>query len=341
MATTGATVPPVAPLLGYGGVYTSRVVRGDAPQWGGYAEAANHVLGRGVQIIPASLLTLQLSTTPEDLYFYVAPNPQATTRLWTMVYEVKGGGAGAVVFDDGTNTTTTSHGAVGTFKQFHVDTNGTFGGGAESELVVSVSQAGGSAGTVELQSISCVEIPRPDLGVGSDNFGTVLSTLGRGRPVGGAYTTGKGAISVATAAQIAETRFWRAGLFQFARGTTYRLSTTAGALADVFLAPPVLLGTKQYTTSTTRTLSVYARCAAGAGTTGEVVFTMTSGATLTLTITSAMSPGWLSGTLAVDCEDLSVADGRRSTRDDKCSIQWRRTGGANAVYLESISIING
>ena len=54
-----------------------------------------------------------------------------------------------------------------------------------------------------------------------------------------------------------------------------------------------------------------------------------------------MAAAWLSGDLDVDCEDLSVSDGRRSARYDKCTIEFYRVSGANSVYVESISIGNG
>ena len=212
---------------------------------------------------------------------------------------------------------------------------------SETAIAPTWALAASPTGVPVLLHVACYEIPRTELALDANEYGVDLTSCYAGRPI--YTTTGKGIGAVSTAVQQAQTVAQRAGAFHFARDTGEALSTTAAAYTPVFLADsvPVHLGRKLYTTSTVRTLQVRAYCRAGATTVGKLRFTMTSGDSVVLDITSGMAAAWLTGELDVDCEDLSVSDGRRSARDDKCTIDWYRVSGANSVYIESISIGNG
>lgn len=345
MAVTGATVPTVAPVLVRDGVYTARPVRGGQVQIGGLGLVANHLHGRGNVLIPHTRTRSQFTKNGEiTLRFKAWPSYACRRRLWVHIYErAVTTEITSVRFTDpsgGTHTNVIPAGAAGTlFTHEAIEDVGT-PSASETELAPKYAETS-NVSAPYLHSVACFELPRTDLVLDANEYGVRLDTLNPGAVV--YTTTGIGIGAIATALDAADSVAQRAGLFQFARGDNNYLSTTSGSLTPVFLsgAVPVLLGRKQYRTSTTKTVKVRARASAGAATTGEIVFTMTSGATLTLTITSGMAAAWLSGDLAVDCDDLSVTDGRRSSRDDKCVIEWRVTGGANPISLQSIHIGNG
>lgn len=344
MAETGAFVPLGAPLLSRRGIYSTRVVRGGAVQWGGFADASNHLAGRGCALIPHAMSGQDLTVgADETLKFWVWPRYAARRRLWVSTYINRASAVtGArVTFTDPNSGQSNADvsGIAGTrVVHQHVEDVGTPSATA-GQLAPKWHLDSGASKAVTLLSVSCFELPRPDLVLDTNEYGVERDTLESGRPI--FKGTGRGVGAVATAVQALDAVAARNGIFHFARDTSAQLSTTAGAWTPVFLSPPVGLGRKRYTTSTTATVSVYARCSSGAGTTGDLRFTMASGATLTLSITSAMSSSWLNGSLAIDCEDLTVADGRRSSRYDTCTVEWQRTAGANAINLESISIGNG
>lgn len=344
--TTGALVPIAPLLLGHGGVYSAKPVRGGASQWAAYAQYANHLLGRGGALIPHAMVAQTLTGgATETLRFKVFPRYACRRRLWFSTYQgaSKAAVAGTVTFTDpsaGTSVARFSIAANGSYVHVHVE-DVAAPSASETAIAPTWALAASPTGVPVLLHVACYEIPRTELALDANEYGVDLTSCYAGRPI--YTTTGKGIGAVSTAVQQAQTVAQRAGAFHFARDTGEALSTTAAAYTPVFLADsvPVHLGRKLYTTSTVRTLQVRAYCRAGATTVGKLRFTMTSGDSVVLDITSGMAAAWLTGELDVDCEDLSVSDGRRSARDDKCTIDWYRVSGANSVYIESISIGNG
>ena len=313
---------------------------------GGMALAANHLLGRGGTLIPHTMVVQPLAAgATKTLRFKIWPRYACRRRLWISTYRTKGTAAGcAVTFTDpsaGTSVYTFGTGSAGGhFIHRHVEDVAT-PAASETAVAPTWALAGAASGSPELLYVACYELPRPDLALDTNEYGTNVDSLRANAPI--YSTTGTGPQGVAVGVQQAATVAQRAGLFQWARDTGTAASSTAAAYEPVFLTDsvPVFLGRKFWTTSTTTTLQVRAYCRAGATTVGKLRFTMTSGDVLTLDITSGMSAAWLSGDLDVDCEDQSVSDGRRSARYDKCTIDWYRVSGANSIYVESISIGNG
>ena len=344
MADTGATVPLAAPLLDRTGIYSGKPVRGGGAQWGGFALAANHLLGRGGVLIPVSLCNATLDrNATTTLRFRIFPRYACRRRLWVSVYRAAVSSNVGIRFTDpsaGTSDLVISPTSTATrFTHLHVE-DVAAPSASETAIAPTWTELNDKVDPV-LESVACFELPRTDLTLDANEYGVDVGSCDPGRIV--YVATGKGVGAVSTAVQQADTIAQRAGLFHWAVGTNYAKSSTAAAYENVFLADsvPVFLGRKQYATSTVKKLQVRAYCRAGATTVGKVRFTMTSGASVVLDITSGMAAAWLSGDLDVDCEDLSVSDGRRSARYDKCTIEFYRVSGANSVYVESISIGNG
>lgn len=332
-----AIVPYVPRLIPTEGVSIGKPVRAD--RWDAIAATANHALGRGRVLIPDSALDAPLVQGPNALRFYVFPAYQATHRVWECVLTVTGStGFCDVTFTDPSGgASRILLGAAGDYHLMRVEEI-TSRGSSEVELAVDFTVAVASTKNATVQSIKCWEVPRPSLALDANDHGTDLATLiptapiydAQGVSAGGTYDASTNAWATAA----------RAGLFQFAR-VTPGLTVTSGTYVAMFAAPVPLLGRKFRRTSTTKTATAWLRVSSGAGTAGDFRLTMTNGYTHTFTVGAATSPTWMSDTITIDCEDNAVDDGRRSTRDDLCLIEGRRTSGASTVRLESVSIING
>lgn len=341
MAETGARVPIAPAALSRAGVVTGRPVRGGPVQWGAWADQANHLLGRGGAIIPWATVDNELAIgATHTLRFKVFPRYQATHRRWIVALSTTGAG-GRVwgTFTDPSGGTTGYDLSGTTVRYITHDETISSRTASEAELAPTFSLDASSTKTARVVALACFEAPRTELTLDANDLGVSLPTLNAGAEIlDGAAGYSVGAIADAVAA--AETVAQRNGLFHFARHTTLALSMASGSWTTIF-APP-LLGRPVYRSATTKTVELRARCRADALTSGSLRFTMTSGGTTTLTITSGMAATWLTGTIAIDCEDFSDdAYGRRSSRFDKCTIDWQRTGGAGSIYLESISILKG
>lgn len=337
--STSARVPRYPYDLAVGGVQVGRPPRGGFTQWAPYGEQANYLLGRGGVLIPWCTTKLALAASGSyTLRFRVIPRYQATHRRWKLA--ILGTGAATGVFTDpsgGTRTFDIGGSAVQTFEHLEIVGSRT---ASETELAPTLTLASGSA-SCTLESLNCWEHPRPELALDTNDLGVAIRTLDPGAEVL-AGTDGYSVGAVGDAVHAARSVARRNGLFHFAADTAQALSTTSGSYTRVFplAADPILQDRQLYVGATTASVLVRVRARAGTTTAGNIRFTMTSGATLVLAITSGMAAAWLSGTLAVDTDNFADDErGRRRTPGDKCVIEWQRTSGANSIFIESISII--
>lgn len=344
MAESGADVffAPVA--LEYSGVQSGRPVRGGAAQWQSYADAVNHILGRGCALIPWSCIDSDLTIgATQTLRFRVLPRYQATHRMWQITLSVAsaGGRSFGTFTDPSGGTTAYSMGGELVRTISHLETISARTA-SESTLAPTFSLDAASTKTARVVGIACFESPRPELALDTNERGVNRSLLAQGREIS-AGSTGVSLGGVASGVLAAETVVQRNGLFHWAVDTSGAKSTTSAGYTRVFTlgADPLLLGMQLYRGATTRAVKCRAYARSGAGTTGNIRFTMSSGASLVLAVTAGMGATWLSGNLAIDCDDFTTSHGARRSPGDKCVIEWQRTGGANSVFLESIGILGG
>lgn len=337
MSETGAWVPQSPLVIPQSGVVVGRTVR--AARWRTMAEQANYLLGRGRTLIPDS--TIDQVCTPGakvDLRFRVLPAYQATKRRWRYAVTTTGTtGFARFEFIDASGTSHLhSLGYAGTH-YLYADEEISSRTAAEDELVVKFWTDAASTLSMTIEALGCFEVPRPDLALGSPEYGVQLADFDPLKPI---YdSSGRSFGGVADAHAEAWATAGRAGLFAFARHSP-GISTTSTSPVAIFGAPPVILGRKEHRASTTRTVLVRARCSASPSASGEVSVKMTSGASASLIITTGMAPTWLEASIDVDCEDNDVADGRRSARDDKATWEWKRSG-SGTIYMESAVMIDG
>ncbi len=338
--STGARVPRYPYDLAVGGVQVGRPPRGGFTQWGPFAEQANYLLGRGGVLIPWCTTKLALAASGSyTLRFRVIPRYQATHRRWRFAV-LGGGGAASGVFTDpsgGSRTFTIGGSEIHTFEHIEAISSRT---ASETELAPTFTLASGST-SCTLETMNCWEHPRPELALNTNDLGVAVRTLDPGTEVL-AGTDGYSVGAVGEAVEAARSVARRNGLYHFAADTAQALSTTSASCTRVLTlaADPILQDRQLYVGQTTSSVLVRVRARAGTTTAGNIRFTMTSGASLVLAITSGMAATWLTGTLAVDTDNFGDdVRGRRRTPGDKCVIEWQRTSGANSIFIESISII--
>lgn len=330
-----ALVPPQLIDLGDAGVKSAYAV--DGRDWTAVSRAYDAALGSWSALIPMCAPMVQVpAVSPYDDVslapsFRVWPRYQASHRLWFYSLAALGEGTFLSSFTDPSGGKTYQNVSGTTALLAHVET---VSARTSIETTLTPSIAFDVDGT--LLAIGCYELPRVQLAVGGSNLSTSDAGSDSGAegprlPITDDYAgLGAGFVTRSTAALRDTAR--RCGLFA---GAPYAQSTSS-TFAAVFQTPPIALGRFLYRgqTSSTMQLAAFVR-ASDATTTGEVRFTMASGAAVTLPF--GQSTGYVRGQIAIDAEDLSAADGRRSTRDDTCTVELRRASGAGTVYLDTVT----
>lgn len=321
---------------------TTAVVSGaaiQAAEWQSMCAAHDALASSGSVLIPwhAPMTTIAASGSKAFTYRFW-PKYNATHRLWTMAFiaTTSTPASAAVVLSDGTTIGVIfTQDAPRTVSFVHPLSAQS---AAESSETITITLGASSAGKVV--GMGCWEYPRPAVALptGATKFDATTTDIGIDQsvarallPIADSYEgLGIGYMAHAIDSLRDETR--RTGIFA---GAPFA-SSTSSTFAAVFQAPPIALGRFLYRgqTSSTMQLAAYVR-ASNATTAGEVRFTMANGATLTRAFGS--STGYVRGQIAIDAEDLSASDGRRSTRDDTCTVELRRVSGAGTVYLDTVT----
>jgi hypothetical protein len=268
----------------------------------------------------------------------VYPRYQASHRLW--VIGVRSSGYSFVTFTDpsggsstipvGTPSTASSRTII------HTETVSSRTASASQWSVTVANAAGAAYSDCVPLTLACIEVPRPELERDANSDGIDLTTLGGGLPI--LTDTGRSLGGVTTGVTEALTVAKRNGLLFALRDSTSPFSFTTTSYVNPFAFDVPLLDRQLYRSETTRSVKVAAYGVTGATTTMGVRLTMASGATLTLSWAAGDTGSWQNGDLAIHVEDLSVATGIRSATWDTCTIEGKRTTGANAAHLHSVCI---
>lgn len=292
---------------------------------------------------PQILLT---AGAAQSLTFTTWPRYQCTHRMWIFCVFVRSGGSvpssgfgtGGTVGVTGTLTFTDPSGGTSTFRAstagrlfYHVETVNRAAYATEQDMTCSLLIDNDSG----LWGFGCYELPRPSLACAAADLttsdaGMDSDTLRAGMPITD-DATGRGAGFLGLTMTALRDSCRRTGLFAGAP----LFSTESGTYTEVFKSPPIVLGRAIYNGDTTRTMEVAFYAMADPGSTGSLKLTMASGATVTVAI-SATTMTKHRTSIAIDCEDLTAADGRRATRDDTCTVELKVASGAGAVTLYTI-----
>lgn len=301
------------------------------------ANLANWLRGSGAQIVAANMPEYQIGSGATRIFRYrTKPRDSAIQRIWC--FYVRTGATTAV------EIIAKSPASTGTAQSFYVPAgrdmrtpfvyvqNLAAKSATEAEVNLELTTSGG---TCEVEMIECYEQTRAVLNKDSTDLGVDLETVRPGQPIRGVNNESiEGIHDVALAGGDAR----RVAIFHWAVPEEGAYTRTTASYQSVFNVPVPVLGPLLSSGDTTHTVkaAVYGKVAAGAG--GQVRLTTDgSGASKVFNVT-ATSFGWVATEdIAIDCDDMSAADGRRSTRFDGLQVEIQGDG-TNALSLAGVSV---
>jgi hypothetical protein len=324
------------------GIASGKPVRG--AHMVGIGDATNYLLGRGTVLLPAthpegsSIAAAATATYHVELWEKV----QAKHRVWHLrpiVSPSTGGWAQGTFTDPSGGTSvfdvleTDAERRVSVTGFFHVETIATRANGP-TPVTFTLANDAASTGDIILQAVSCFELPRSELALDTTDVGADTDTMRADLPIFDGDNQSIGGLSRAIAsAQAYDPRVLFAYLRKSGNGIDYK----SGTQAEIFSKGPVIQPSHQYRGETVRTVYAYVYAYCDVGTAGTIKFLAASGDSVTINIV-ATTGTWVSGEFDVYAEDLSTADGRRSSTTEVVAILAQRTSGAGSIYIETIQL---
>lgn len=313
----------------------------------GVARLTNWAMGRGMCNIPVYSPGNTIAAAANGSYFFrVAPRYQAIQRVWCFTLRSTSTSVNSTVAikvpsSAGSTTATVIAGgdrdALGSF----VVPEARASQSATEEIISCNLAVTGNACVVE--SISCWDMPRAELALDVNDDGVDLLTTSYRQPI---YDGTCASIGGEADAVVAALATCRRVLMQWALPATTteaRSTSSTSYVSALGGGTSIVLARKLYRSSTTGTLSakIYARTA-DTSDIGDVRFTTTSGSSQVINIPTGSHANfaWFGAplTFTADCEDLTVSDGRRSTRWDLLTVEFKVSDASDILYLASISV---
>lgn len=337
-----ATVPVVRPGVSGAGISAGRPVR--AYDWTSAAALENYIRGNGCSLVPRTTIgeTIAAGTVTRTYRFRCRTNQFAKQRVYFLELLSATAGVSTIASVSVNGATAVSVGcSTSKASVVPVELTENIGSPNQNEQEITVAVTSSATGSVTVMAIAIAEVPMAALAPTAD----LGMDLGRVAPLAPIDIASVGRVQYdtvnATVGAINAGR--RVGMHHYVASGSEGAGITSTSTTFVSLytagceAPH--LGRYLYTGDTTRTLTFKAYGKITGGATFSLRLTMTSGATTTITTTSGVA-GWFgtSNTIAVDCEDLSVSDGRRSARWDVAAIDYKTSSGAQTLTLYSVSI---
>lgn len=326
-----ATVPHRRPSLDTGGILSGLPV--SAFDWQALAGLANFANGHGAALIPWTFIGYQVAKgTSATFHFYVAPKARAVERVWCVNLRCDIPGATAVVTAGSASVTaaplSTRTGRTASLVIREPLASKTALPGDAALMVVADPDS-----DVVVESVAMYEQTRSVLDLDSTDYGVDLGTVAVRQPI--AAFANASLAGVADAVKNLDAR--RAGLFHWSAPDADPLTFTSGSYAPMFDLDPLILGAVNAVGSTTADVTVAAYAKVNSGT-GQVRFTSASTSDATTLSITGTSFGWVTGTLSVDAEDLTAADGRRASGWDSVKIECNDNTAAT-LSVAAVSIV--
>lgn len=338
-----AAVPKRGAELAYSTIVSGQPVTGST--WNAAAAQYNHLAGGGSAIMPLHALEVVIAPgSSQTFQTHLRPRWSATHRMWVMTaYSASGTADVTFTMPNGTTGTARVTTATYAWVPFYEVLDDLDRGGTDDgvELDFTIANDAASVDMITVAMLGCYELPRAELRLRTDaDRGVSTETLRAGLPIFDdgsdlfAGSEGVGLYALTGSVDFSHKEHCRrTGMFF---GHPFA-STSSGSFSSPFVQPFVLRARKLYTSSTTGPVRVSAWVRADGGTGGEVRFTMASGDTLTLTIPVASAGEWIAGDIDVDCDDFVDDYGRRSSRWDTCTVEYRVSSGGGSVYLDHVT----
>jgi hypothetical protein len=305
-------------------------------------------MGHGAELIPFFCPNTAISASGSlEFKWRVEPRYQQVQRVWVIGCVASARSASFTITPSVSGATTT-HLASFAFETTSPaiiveDVSSQSSSEAEIGFTITATDA------LTVRSIGCWEVPRHALATTASDGGVDPDTVLPREPI---YdTTGKSYGGVLESVITARTAARRCGVLQLSWGK----STTAGhslQTASTSFVQPLRGSMSQLARLLYRTASagttrehywrVLARSAAAGAGASECKITMTNGDTSTISFTPTTTWTWYPSTAGaaasfdVDVEDLTADDGRRSTRWDDTTFEYKIASGT--LHIASISV---
>ena len=343
-------VPYSPPLPKPGLVLASKGI--STKTWGSMSSLVNYLNGGGVQLVPQTTVPMgAIATgTTRTLRFWVQPQQQNVAYLWSVGVRSTDASrrASAVDITAPSGGTTQRFSALATRGAPPLTIVETLPAQSSTEGEISISLKAIDY-SVQWETVGCLAIPRSTLYVGdTPDYGVDNATVLPRQPIfEDAASGGRSLAEVMKALAVARTNARRAGLWHLplpddASGAI-QVTTAGPAWQTLYSGGLPTLCRKLYNGSTTGL--VYCKVLSWGSVAGlKLNFRVntTSGGAGTATLagqTVTTSPAWYAvaaNGFVMDCEDLAVADGRRSSRFDLASFE-ASVSGAGTIYVATIS----
>lgn len=326
-----AIVPHLRPVLDTGGIRASLPVSGS--DWQTLAGLANFCNGHGGMLIPWTAIGYSVAASgTATFHFYVAPKSRAVERIWCINLRSATPGTTASVTCGSASTVTvrpdmTIDRRRGPFiVREHLSSKTSTAG----DVAVSVAATGG---TVVVESIAMYEQTRKVLALDTTDYGVDITTLAVKKPI--LDLPNKSAAGVADAYKNLDAR--RAGFFHWSTDESAPINITGGSFTSLFPLSVQALAAVGTAGTTSSTVTVAARARVNSGT-GQVRFASSrASANVTLSVTSTTF-AWVTGSLTIESEDLTSADGRRSSAWEEIAVT-ANNNTATTLSISAISIV--
>ena len=337
--------------VGHPGALPVTAIKSGLPVLGtdhsGVCRLIHWATGRGMMVIPAYSPGNTIAAAANGTYnFRVKPRAQSIQRVWAIT--IRSGSttrnttvAVKVPSTAGSTTATvTAGGDRERLSTFLIVEDRAAQNDTEETLSINL------AVTVEscvVESIACWDMPRAELALNTTDDGVDLLTTQYRAPIFDGVNKSIGGEADAVVAALATCRRVLMQWALPATTTEARSTSSTSYVSALGGGTSIVLARKLYRSSTTGTLSakIYARTA-DTSDIGDVRFTTTSGASATINLPTGSHANfaWFGSplTFQADCEDLTVSDGRRSTRWDLLTVEFKVTDASDVLYLASISV---
>lgn len=303
-----------------------------ASTWVTLAKAANWISGRGGMCVPWCAVGHDVSSgSSATLNFRFTPKKSAVARVWRINMLASADGTSATVTINGTAhpvvypaTTRDDRWAAHEFVEVFSS--------KKTGVTTSTVQVAATGGTVTIESIGAYEQVRRILDADTADYGVDDLTMRARQPiVDFDYASIAG---VCDAEKNLQAR--RITHFAWAVPTAAAVSPGSTTLQQLFQDVPVQAAHESGTTTENHAVLVYSKVDTG---TGQLRVSAAQAANTTTVSITRTSYGWDAGTIEIETEDLTAANGQRSGEELLTIEAADPTGGT--LSIASILIVRG
>ena len=345
------TVPEFPPTLPDDSLKSGQRVR--ANDWRTLADMHNWLVGSGGQGVIANAPSRDIAVSGSALYrYYTRPRRGTWWIVWFLYVEPSG--VSGTVADVQVQSNVPSTGSVITYRVQRSNPATqlirhpvpmTALSESETELRLAVSCPAASPGGINVRMVSCIEVPRVQLDGDGTEYGAHLPSLQRGSVIHDGESTNRSITGLVHATEVVgglrtQLAKLRRHHYHWSVDDSEALTTTSTSYGSITTSStPIFLGRLHSDGQIIKVLKVRVRAGMSASNEGQaaVRFTMTNGDVVEISI-SNIGLAWSSAVnLDCDTEDLSAADGRRSSRNDVVAIDIKSETG-KTLSISAISI---